>query len=456
MQVDNNGFSQTTAASALAQSSRLDYRLNLLNNTDYFVWMRLRSPPATTAITPVLGPGTAPTATLSPTSGATTAQNDLIIVTTWTTATNGVVPTHGLVNGFTLIASRELNENNNNNKARMSVAFKLAPSAGGVAYEAFTSTNGTSFSGIMVVRDGTFDTATIAATTFADQDGDAANPPNSPNVGSTPSIAFALGALHLGTSASNEDLEPPAATGPDFTEVWELSSNVAADMIAASRVLTSGTIDPESIDDDVNTVQGSVAMTITVGGFPAAGSRSAHVGLTGGTTAGQATQTIQTTVDNQTRWFVTPALRTTVAGVHTFSIYLREDGLMIDTIAIARQNGRSPTADNAWAYQTNPRTEQPQTCNADPFDTDGAATGDQDGILATGSRDACFANQATGPAFDMSGNVKEWTLARDANQNPLRGGASNNEVVGTTCQLSFTLANDLFFFPNVGFRCCRD
>jgi hypothetical protein len=31
-------------------------------------------------------------------------------------------------------------------------------------------------------------------------------------------------------------------------------------------------------------------------------------------------------------------MHTSVAGVHTFSIYLREDGLLIDTIAIARQN----------------------------------------------------------------------------------------------------------------------
>jgi formylglycine-generating enzyme required for sulfatase activity len=68
----------------------------------------------------------------------------------------------------------------------------------------------------------------------------------------------------------------------------------------------------------------------------------------------------------------------------------------------------------------------------------------------------CFANQAgTDDAFDMSGNVKEWTAARAAGQNPIRGGSSNNLVTGLTCQLNFTLADDDFFFPNVGFRCCR-
>jgi formylglycine-generating enzyme required for sulfatase activity len=68
----------------------------------------------------------------------------------------------------------------------------------------------------------------------------------------------------------------------------------------------------------------------------------------------------------------------------------------------------------------------------------------------------CFANKnATDRAYDMTGNVKEWVQARLPGENPLRGGASNNEVPGSTCKLDFTLANDEFFFPNAGFRCCR-
>ena len=54
----------------------------------------------------------------------------------------------------------------------------------------------------------------------------------------------------------------------------------------------------------------------------------------------------------------------------------------------------------------------------------------------------------------MSGNVKEWALAHQPGQNPIRGGASNNTGVGISCALNFTLADDTFFFPNVGFRCC--
>ena len=89
-------------------------------------------------------------------------------------------------------------------------------------------------------------------------------------------------------------------------------------------------------------------------------------------------------------------------------------------------------------------------------DTNPAMGGDQDDILPTGSMLSCFANgPGTADAYDMSGNVKEWRAARAAGQNPLRGGASNSTVTGTACELNFTLANDSFFFPNVGFRCCR-
>ncbi len=190
---------------------------------------------------------------------------------------------------------------------------------------------------------------------------------------------------------------------------------------------------------------------------PNAGSNSVWVGLTPGAVAGAANATAVTiAANNQWQWIVSPVLTSGAAGTHTFSIYLRNDGAIIDTIAVSRQGTTTPTFNDSWAYQNNPRTAQPLTCNADNYDTDPILAGDQDGIIPTGTLGACFANQtAANDAFDMSGNVKEWTLARAAGQNPLRGGASNNDVNGQTCDLNFTLANDTFFFPNVGFRCCK-
>jgi formylglycine-generating enzyme required for sulfatase activity len=68
----------------------------------------------------------------------------------------------------------------------------------------------------------------------------------------------------------------------------------------------------------------------------------------------------------------------------------------------------------------------------------------------------CFAEwEAGGDAFDMSGNVKEWTAERSPGVNPIRGGSFNNTAVGTSCQFDFLTADDDFFLPNIGFRCCR-
>jgi hypothetical protein len=86
----------------------------------------------------------------------------------------------------------------------------------------------------------------------------------------------------------------------------------------------------------------------------------------------------------------------------------------------------------------------------------GSANGDQDDMLATRWNLACHAEHGANDVFDLSGNAKEWTQARAPNQNPLRGGSANNAVNGLTCKLNFTLADNTFFFPNVGFRCCRD
>ncbi|MEO8699703.1 MAG: MopE-related protein [Kofleriaceae bacterium] len=148
---------------------------------------------------------------------------------------------------------------------------------------------------------------------------------------------------------------------------------------------------------------------------------------------------------------------TGVAGNYIVSAYANEDGTRIDAVAITRSNSATPPVfdEKTWAFATGPKVSSATTCNGDEFDTTPGGT-DQDDVLPTGSLASCFANgPGTNDAFDMSGNVKEWAAERAAGQNPLRGGSSNNEVDGLTCGLNFTLADDTFFFPNVGFRCCR-
>ena len=156
-------------------------------------------------------------------------------------------------------------------------------------------------------------------------------------------------------------------------------------------------------------------------------------------------------------WVRSNAFVAASTATHFASVYMREDGTQVDAVSISIDGANPPPFDEKiWAYSSNPKVPNDATCNGDPFDTDAVMAGDQDGILATGSMAACFANgPLTADAFDMSGNVKEWALARAAGQNPLRGGSSNNETQGLACGLNFTLADDQFFFPNAGFRCCK-
>jgi hypothetical protein len=111
-----------------------------------------------------------------------------------------------------------------------------------------------------------------------------------------------------------------------------------------------------------------------------------------------------------------------------------------------------------WSFDTACTTWAPSKCNGNDFDFDPGTAGDQDGLRATSTMTACYANwgSSTNRIHDMSGNVKEWTLQRSANVNPLRGGSYNNTQAGISCTFNFVVADDTFQFANVGFRCCRD
>ncbi|MEM9187558.1 MAG: MopE-related protein [Myxococcota bacterium] len=109
-----------------------------------------------------------------------------------------------------------------------------------------------------------------------------------------------------------------------------------------------------------------------------------------------------------------------------------------------------------WGYQNMCNTSQVTTCNGDEFDCS-AASGDQDCLFPTGSPSFPMCRQVwtTGSIYDMSGNVREWTdTLAGAGRHEIRGGGFTNIEAGRTCAFDFTVADNSFSFPNVGFRCC--
>jgi hypothetical protein len=186
-----------------------------------------------------------------------------------------------------------------------------------------------------------------------------------------------------------------------------------------------------------------------------------HVGLNL-TLPGTATASLDASSNTGWIWMRTAAINVATTGRQFVSVWMSTDGVKLDAIVVTRNaSTTAPTVTLAgpggsWAYATNATTYQADACNGDDHDTDAGIAGDQDDVLPAGTLPACYANWGgTDTVFDLSGNVREWTARRTPGANPIRGGASNNTSTGISCGLAFTLASDTFFFPNVGFRCCR-
>jgi hypothetical protein len=97
-------------------------------------------------------------------------------------------------------------------------------------------------------------------------------------------------------------------------------------------------------------------------------------------------------------------------------------------------------------------------CNAEPYD--GIPGGPNDNVLIpTGAATTCTSEVG---AFDLSGNLKEWTDDITGQTDDLvdiavlRGGAYDTPAQGATCDFRSSRAAVDTVLPTIGFRCCSD
>ena len=78
----------------------------------------------------------------------------------------------------------------------------------------------------------------------------------------------------------------------------------------------------------------------------------------------------------------------------------------------------------------------------------------------TGHGGQCYAKQANGNVYDLSGNVAEWTstqvIYNGTTYYKVRGGAYNNFAGGMACNFDFVLEQADYQYNDLGFRCCAD
>jgi hypothetical protein len=270
----------------------------------------------------------------------------------------------------------------------------------------------------------------------------------------TPSTTADSGSLHSWVEDYLTD-----STGRVFSGI---SSMEAIPDVGTNVELMTTDIRPISPRLDYQFKMGKASSTYTIWllmDSPNANASRIAVGFDGAqpSTLNDNARVSQTTLNTWQWQKATTTFTLTNAATHTLNVYMARDGVKLDAIAIT-DGGATPVvpqnpAGNTWSYATNPTTPQTGVCNDHNF----SATNDD--TIPSGSDPSCKTQTALGgnggDVFDMSGNVKEWALAHQPGEDPIRGGAADNEDTGTTCPLNFTLADDTFFFPNVGFRCCR-
>lgn len=198
---------------------------------------------------------TAATATNNPTSPAGTQVGDMVIVIHWTRNGAGV-PTHTLQSGFTEIRSH--GHDDGSTDGRLSVAYRIATSSGANGYNAYTSSAGTDYAGIIVLQAGTFDPTTIAdVQTSATTTGTGASNPPSVTTPVARCMVMAIAAYHL-VSAATFNMTPPT----NYTETWEMAGSVDVELAVATRILAAAGAEDAAAWTDNGTPNGSSAMVL--------------------------------------------------------------------------------------------------------------------------------------------------------------------------------------------------
>lgn len=213
---------------------------------------------------PTVRASTAPSGTLSPSSPASTEIGDLVIVVTATVAGAGV-PTHTLQSGdgFTEIFSHSHNDGSTD--GRVSVACKVATSAGSNSYQAYTSSGGTSdHSLIIVITKDTHD-ATLANILSNSVTGTTNAAPNPPALTPTRdgSLSIIGGFWHYSSATTTTVTEPA-----NYSTITSYSGSATCELAVSQRTSspTSGVSNDPAAYADNTTPNGTVAFQLIIYG----------------------------------------------------------------------------------------------------------------------------------------------------------------------------------------------
>jgi hypothetical protein len=226
---------------------------------------------------PVIRGQTAPAAGGTVTSPAGTQVGDLVIVYTFERSGASIGATTLSVNsGANFNTIRNHHHDDGTTDGSLACAWKIATQVGQQSYQGFTSSTGSPvwWTGCTVLQVGTFDTATILATSLTQTTNAIPNPATiSGLTAAREYLVVAVAAWHLGSSLTN------AATAPSsYTNLVQLAGAATGDLAIASRAVTGVTSeDPGTFGDDqapsgTATITFAIASAIVTGTLAVTGS----------------------------------------------------------------------------------------------------------------------------------------------------------------------------------------